>query len=402
MALPSQSARAGTLIRGAVTRKRRYRQRRPLIALGGLVVVAIVIVLIVWSRWPGGRQPEDGVAENDGLALQGEGAPQEGDSPFRIETGRGLVPGEIGDGAPIQPALGADEGSEDTSGTAQGGSPGTESVRTPTPPADDTQAAPVSVSSMLLTRADEMLRSNDPIGARALLNAALRDGRVAPGEAAQVRAKLGEINEDLIFGPRVVAGDSLVGTHTIGSGDYLSTLPRKLGLAIDWRLLAKINRLSNPNNVGMGQTVKIVYGPFHAVVTKSAYRMDVYVGPPGDTAQWTFVRSFDVGIGADDGTPVGEFVVKENSKLVNPRWKNPRTGEVFGADDPANPIGERWIGLEGIGESVAWAGYGIHGTIDPQSIGGQMSMGCVRMRPDDVSLVYSLLVEGVSEVRILP
>jgi lipoprotein-anchoring transpeptidase ErfK/SrfK len=54
-------------------------------------------------------------------------------------------------------------------------------------------------------------------------------------------------------------------------------------------------------------------------------------------------------------------------------------------------LGERWIDL---GES-----YGIHGTIEPDSIGKAASRGCIRMREKDVIEVYDFLVKG-SEVVI--
>ncbi|NBQ16677.1 MAG: L,D-transpeptidase, partial [Proteobacteria bacterium] len=38
-------------------------------------------------------------------------------------------------------------------------------------------------------------------------------------------------------------------------------------------------------------------------------------------------------------------------------------------------------------------GYGIHGTTEPQSIGKQMSMGCVRLGDADVEAVYELIGE---------
>jgi len=95
--------------------------------------------------------------------------------------------------------------------------------------------------------------------------------------------------------------------------------------------------------------------------------------------------------------------VAQGRKLVNPTWTNPRTGRMYGADDPKNPIGEYWIALEGADdESAGKAGYGIHGTIDPLSVGKEMSMGCVRMLPKDIELVYFCLVDKYSTVRIDP
>ena len=95
-------------------------------------------------------------------------------------------------------------------------------------------------------------------------------------------------------------------------------------------------------------------------------------------------------------------MVRDDSKLINPYWVNPRTGERFEADDPLNPIGERWIGIRGVGDSALLKGYGLHGTIDPASLAGQMSMGCVRLDSDDVALLYELLEERVSRVVIRP
>jgi len=66
-----------------------------------------------------------------------------------------------------------------------------------------------------------------------------------------------------------------------------------------------------------------------------------------------------------------------------------------------NPIGERWIGLRGIDErNKDLSGLGIHGTIEPKSIGKNVSMGCVRMLSSDVEEVYEMLLEGVSTVAI--
>ena len=125
-------------------------------------------------------------------------------------------------------------------------------------------------------------------------------------------------------------------------------------------------------------------------------------GAPGD-GQRIFVRSFDVGHGEGNSTPVGLWLVESGRKLIDPPWTNPRTGKMFAADDPMNPIGEYWIGLEGTDERTKGKrGYGIHGTLEPESIGRQASMGCVRLAADDIALVYKLLVERHSTVRIEP
>jgi lipoprotein-anchoring transpeptidase ErfK/SrfK len=73
------------------------------------------------------------------------------------------------------------------------------------------------------------------------------------------------------------------------------------------------------------------------------------------------------------------------------------TGQRYEADDPANPIGEHWLGIEGVEDAnSALLGYGIHGTVDNDSIGHDRSLGCVRLLADDVALVWETLAEGSS------
>jgi lipoprotein-anchoring transpeptidase ErfK/SrfK len=265
---------------------------------------------------------------------------------------------------------------------------------------DPGQPAATGVFERAVAAAEQRLAAGDPVAARSVLNQALHEPGLGEEQRSGLRARLTAINEELVFSAKVVAGDPLTDTHAIASGEYLSTLPAKLGLAIDWRLLQRVNAIPNPDKIRLGQKLKLVRGPFHAVVDKSDYRLDLYAGAPEDGASWTYIRSVRVGLGEGDSTPTGDFVVKRNSKLFDPHWVNPRTGERFDKTNPDNPIGDWWIGIEGLGADAVKTGYGLHGTIDPPSIGQQKSMGCVRMLDADVELVYAMLVEGISRVRI--
>jgi LysM repeat protein len=252
--------------------------------------------------------------------------------------------------------------------------------------------------------------------ARTILNRALLDPASSAADRANLRQKLTELNQTLLFGPAQFPGDPLSETYRVVSGDVLNKINRKLSLITEPSLIARVNKLGNANALKVGQTLKVIRGPFHVVVSKSAFRMDIYAGPtPGpsslgtanlpDGAEpgWTYICSYPVGLGAQSLTPIGNFTIKEGSKLVNPHWANPRTGEKFDKDDPKNPIGERWMALTGLDDkSKAVTGYGIHGTIDPASIGREMSMGCVRMNAADVEVVYELLTGRVSVVKIVP
>ena len=251
----------------------------------------------------------------------------------------------------------------------------------------------------------EAIEQNRLVDARRLLSEALLDDRCAPADKPALRESLAAVNETLVFSPTIASDDPLSERYIVQPGDALSRIARKTGADIDWRFIQRINRISDPRRIRVGQTLKIVKGPFHAIVDKSDYRMDLFAEVPGASSGEpgvVYIRSFPVGLGELDSTPEGEWIVRNNSKLVNPDWTNPRTGERFDKNDPMNPIGERWIGLRGTDpQTEALSGYGIHGTIEPSSIGQQESMGCVRLLDDDVELVYELLEEGKSRVAIV-
>ncbi|MDW8262448.1 MAG: L,D-transpeptidase, partial [Phycisphaerales bacterium] len=88
-------------------------------------------------------------------------------------------------------------------------------------------------------------------------------------------------------------------------------------------------------------------------------------------------------------------------KQKNPKFWGAGDLPPMGADDPKNPLGEFWIGLTGInGSAEGRDSYGIHGTIEPESIGRAMSLGCIRLASGDIDLLYELLADGKSKVYV--
>ena len=276
----------------------------------------------------------------------------------------------------------------------------------PGTPPNSSGAAPSlsnSAASFLVAQGDALIAQGKPIDGRDAYNRALFDARANEADRSALRDKLAAVAEAVTFSPRIEPGDAMVEAYLFQSGDRLVKLPYTKNLAVDWRLLARVNRISDPGKMGLNQKLKLIKGPFHAVVTKSAFRMDIFSSTKDTAGNRIYIKSFAVGLGEHGSTPTGAFVVKPKSKLVNPKWVNPRTGEKFDADDPQNPIGERWIGLDGTDKTTELlSGYGIHGTVEPASIGSEKSMGCVRLVDRDVELVYELLFEGASTVEIRP
>lgn len=243
------------------------------------------------------------------------------------------------------------------------------------------------------------LAATDPVRARAILSQALLAGTLPPAEAKQASDALARIAAELVFTPNFNAGDPHFFQYQVQSGDSLERIVRKHKLGCDWRLVARINNIKKPEAIRVGQRLKLPKGPFSAVVSKRDYRIDLCMGVGSDRVVMT---SLPVGLGKSNGTPTGRFKVRAGSKLLNPEWRNPITGEFFDSNDPLNPIGEHWLGLEGLEASNAQLlGYGIHGTVEPGSIGQDQSLGCVRLIAEDVAIVWETLGDG-SEVEIRP
>jgi lipoprotein-anchoring transpeptidase ErfK/SrfK len=338
---------------------------------------------------PAAAAPNEGDDEPDAFSTPSQPpAESAGSDAPGIEMG-----GEVPDDAPA------------AAGPAPTESPSADSVGPPTddPPAGDRGAPPTDAARRALARAQaglDLVARNEPVQARRLLTQALDSGALGPVDARTVRRALTELNDRLVFSPEIVSDDPFALAYTIQSGDALSTIPRKMGVQTDWRFIARINRIPDPRRIRAGQRIKLITGPFHAVIDKSDFRLDLYLGEGSDRV---YVRSFPVGLGEYNSTPEGRFRVRPHSRLKDPQWVNPRTGRRYRSGDPDNPIGEHWIGLAGDEPRLAdVVGYGIHGTIEPDSIGRQSSMGCVRLLPEDIEIIWEVLLDPVSTVIIRP
>ena len=94
------------------------------------------------------------------------------------------------------------------------------------------------------------------------------------------------------------------------------------------------------------------------------------------------IKEFPIAIGkASTPTPIGTFSII--SKDINPAWYPPDQPGRIVPSGPDNPLGYRWLGI--------WNNYGIHGTNVPESIGGVVSNGCIRMQEVDVEELFELV-----------
>jgi lipoprotein-anchoring transpeptidase ErfK/SrfK len=231
------------------------------------------------------------------------------------------------------------------------------------------------------------------IEARDILNDAL----LLPMDNVQrtlIKKRLSELAGKWLFSRTVYPKDQLSSSYQIREGELL----RQIGAEnkVPWEILQQINNISRPELLKSGSMIKVIHGPFHARVYRSTFTMDVYL-------QRTFVRSFPVGLGQEGReTPTGLWCVKQGGKLIKPPWSDPETGKLLHYGDPGYALGSRWIALEGMkGDAKGRTGFGIHGTVEPETIGTKSSKGCIRLHNGDVIKVYNLLSPVHSLVRIV-
>lgn len=105
--------------------------------------------------------------------------------------------------------------------------------------------------------------------------------------------------------------------------------------------------------------------PYEIIVDTQAHVLAVVSGN-------VIVRSYPVGLGGDK-TPEGTFAISE--KVMNP---NGRDNGEFGSR----------------GMQLSDTNYAIHGTNEPDSIGKDESLGCIRMGKKDVEELFDLVPKG--------
>lgn len=169
-------------------------------------------------------------------------------------------------------------------------------------------------------------------------------------------------------------------TYQVQKGDTLTAIAKKFNTTVD--LIMKSNSLKD-TSLRIGKNLKITKRKFSIVVDKSQNILTL-------KSDQDIFKTYRVSTGKNSCTPVGNF--KIITRIVNPPWYPPNGG-VIPAGDPKNVLGSRWLGL-------SKPSYGIHGTIQPESIGKSVTEGCVRMKNTEVEELFTIVPEG-TEVTIV-
>lgn len=194
---------------------------------------------------------------------------------------------------------------------------------------------------------------------------------------SMAQQELGNVNIELLFSGDIGDGAD---SYTVKKGDTLGTIARRFGTTVE--LIKKCNNLKS-DFIKPGEQLKVITEKFAIIVDKSK---NILILKAGEKA----VKSYRVGTGVSGSTPAGSFTI--TNKLINPPWHKAGEG-VIPYGDPQNVLGTRWMGLN-------IAGYGIHGTWEPETIGQQASAGCIRLVNKDIEELYQIVSTGTEVVIV--
>ncbi len=173
-------------------------------------------------------------------------------------------------------------------------------------------------------------------------------------------------------------------SYVIQPGDSLDRIARRNGTTVD--LIQQMNGIDG-TLIYPGKRLALPAAPFVIEVDKSDRTLELVMNGKR-------FKRYAVGLGRFGKTPLGAFQTVVHQ--TNPDW-SPPSGGIIPYGDPLNVLGTRWISIQDETRPEI-KGFGIHGTADRDSIGGETSNGCIRMLNEDVEEVFLLIPRGTKVV----
>lgn len=230
----------------------------------------------------------------------------------------------------------------------------------------------VSASS-LLSEAKEQEAKGNLFDVKLIYQKLINEFPNSP-EVMNWQKKIEDINIKLLFSNTVTPKSIL---YQIKPGDTLTKIAKEFNTTVE--LIKKSNNLSD-DKILPGRKIKVWTAPFSILIDKSQNILIL-------KSDEEIIKTYIVSTGVNNSTPTGNFKITE--KLINPTWY--KAGAIVPPGSPENILGTRWLGLDR-------PGYGIHGTTDPQSLGKQVTQGCVRMSNSNVEELYTIVPVGTEVI----
>lgn len=236
--------------------------------------------------------------------------------------------------------------------------------------------AALDTSKDLFMQANASLEKGEYLQAREKYQRLINEFPNSPN-LADAKKRLEGLNIKIIFSRLSVPGKTQM--YTVKPGDVLEQIARKFNTTVE--LIKKSNNLTS-DMIHPDQELRIWSARFSCIVDKSQNILTL-------KSDEDIIKTYIVSTGTNNCTPVGTFKIV--NRLPDPVWY--KAGAIVLPESPDNILGSRWLGFD-------IAGYGIHGTTQPETIGQQLTQGCVRMVNRDVEEVYDLLPVGTEVIVI--
>lgn len=174
-----------------------------------------------------------------------------------------------------------------------------------------------------------------------------------------------------------LAGTVIYSTHHFMQAPYQVSVGETLNQIADqfklpWQFLAKVNSIPNPNELVVGQELKVVHGPFRAEIDLDSQELTLFL-------HRHYAGRFSIRIGQTPFPNSGQYEVVD--QMVEGRDYVAGDGSLIPVGAPSNPYGQLSLGLTD--------GLVIHA--GPNRDGG--SVGCIMLQQkdlEDICLILSL------------
>ncbi|MBU4311096.1 MAG: L,D-transpeptidase family protein [Candidatus Omnitrophica bacterium] len=193
----------------------------------------------------------------------------------------------------------------------------------------------------------------------------------------EAQESLGRLNVKILFSSIITDEDML---YKVEPGDTLLKIAKKFGTTVD---LIKASNSLKGDMIQARSKLKVSTAKYKILVDKSQNVLTLFSDDDN------IIKVYPVSTGKSGSTPIGTFTIV--NKMKDPVWY--KENAIVPAESPDNILGSRWLG-------ISKKGYGIHGTIDPKSVGTQATQGCIRMYNSDVEELFTIIPVGI-EVTIM-
>ena len=192
--------------------------------------------------------------------------------------------------------------------------------------------------------------------------------QLTPEQSYQVTELLDQVAGAVVYSRQ----HRLERAYEVKPGDTLQRIANSYG--VPWQLLANINGIQDPQNLEAGQKLKVVRGPFDAVIHLDRYEMTLML-------RGLYAGRFEIGVGRYQNLE-GTFFVDDKGD---------------GNGVPRSLMRKCWIKLD----NQAGGQLAIEGTDDPREIGTSGGAASICLSQRDIEDVHDILSVGsrISIVR---